>query len=60
MLQLDDRLFKTHFLGLLQSTQSMAEKLNQLVVAEEFGRLKAFEKELIEVMKEIEFGLNEY
>lgn len=44
MLQLDDRLFRTHFLGLLQSTQSMAEKLNQLVVTEEFGRLKAFEK----------------
>lgn len=51
ILQLDDKLFKTHFLGLLQNTQSMSEKLSQLIIAEEFGKLKAFEKELVEVMK---------
>jgi chromosome segregation ATPase len=53
-------MFEVHFIGLLESTHSMMEKLNQLIVTEEYGRLNAYKQELMGVIIEIEFGLTEY
>jgi hypothetical protein len=60
LFSLEDRLFEAHFIGLLESTHSMMERVSQVIVTEEYGRLKAYEQELLRVIAEVEFGLGEY
>lgn len=38
----------------------MMERVSQVIVTEEYGRLKAYEQELLRVIAEVEFGLGEY
>ncbi len=57
---LDDNLFEVYFLGLLENTHDMITKIGQVIVTQEYSRLKSYEKELEEAIISIQFGLNEY
>lgn len=57
LFSLDDKLFETHFIGVLDYAHSIMDKLNQLIVTEEYAKLKTYENELIKLLSEIEFGL---
>lgn len=59
LIDMDSKLVETHISGLLDSSDQSLNKVGQLILTEQYCRLKAYESHFLTNLKQIDFSLSE-